>query len=505
MRGSSTALLSAILLLALAQGAMVHLIPQASAAPSCGPSADHAMSIPVPVGNVTTHHGDLVVSGSDKLVIRNVDFTLYGSIVAMDHAQVIIDNAILTLCEVDGEMGNITIRDHAYIEVINSTITGERTFYLYLLGDSRALFQGATFENSHEFYGAAEVTVQNSRLVWVDCYGSVDVSINNTIVEFELSATDNAYVLIRNSEVGSVYLGPLRAQGGATIEAYDCTVFFKADCRDNATLMLYNVSSPSVELIPPSPGEVGKARIYVGWHLNVSVFLSGQPISGAEVKVYFGNGSLAGEGLTGPNGSLDMLLLERVLYLKDHSVMEDPLRDYIVRASHEGLEGEAQVVLDDNKEVHVDLLSTLTVRCLDGDGEAVGGVKVVLKPLGAERLTDDEGKAYFTLLEAGSYELTAYYMGVRVAGPEAIEITDVSTYDVELSCSIYDLVVLVLSAGGEPIGGARVKLMFVNGTPIYESLTDPSGRVEFENLPAASYKLAVEARGYKGAERTIKL
>ncbi|HDI01325.1 MAG TPA: carboxypeptidase regulatory-like domain-containing protein [Candidatus Bathyarchaeota archaeon] len=498
-------LLAVLLVLAFAHEALAPTAAWASPTPKLLSEELGPRTCPSPIGNVTTYYGDLVASGSETLVIRDVDFTLYGSLIAMDQATVVIENAILTLCEVGGEMGNITIRDEAYIEVTNSTIRGEGIFYLYLLNETRAVFQGAVFEHSHEFYGAAEVTVLNSKVVWVDCFGSVRVSINNTIVEFLLAATDDARVWIRNSRVGTAYPGILRAQRNAVIEAYDCAVSSRADCYDNSTLWLLNVSSPSVEVIPPGPGEVGRAAIYVGWHLNVSVLLGDEAVSGAEVRAYFPNGSLAYEGATGPGGYVDMLLLEKVLHVVDRTAVEDVVRDYTIRAYYGDLEGEASVSLDGNKELYVSLLSTLLVTCLDGDGEAAGGVEVRLEPLGARRYTGVDGRALFTLLEPGSYELTAYYMGLKVAGPEVVDITDIMAYNVELSCAIYDLIVIVLNTKGEPISGATVRLLFANGTSLYNSLTDASGRVEFKNIPATTYKLVVEASGYKEAYQVVKL
>ena len=504
MRACVTFLLMAIVLLSLPHGATaIEVSPGPGGSRAKGlfalttPPQGRALS----VGNITEHHGDLVVGGNDKLVIRNAYFTLYGSLIARDQATVIIENATLVVCPLDSRPSNITVRDNAYIRILSSKVTAPpgNPFNLYLCSNSVAFFSETTFENSHEYYGASEVTVINSTVYWVDCYGTARVNITDSVAMVHLAATDDARLWIRNSKAPLIH-----AHRNAFVYAADCSIDLEVLCYNDAVMWLVNVSSPRVEIALPFVGM--KARIYVSWYLDVRVLLAGEPVGGALVEIFYPNGSLAESGYTGDEGVLTTTLFEKILYVgRDGSPRENYVGNYLVRASYERLLGETNITLDENKEMSVDLLSSLTVRCLDGDGEPVEGVEVRLAPIGSKACSNEEGTVYFAPLDEGTYEITAYYMGVRVAGPETVEITGISAYDLDLPCAIYDLIVLVLSTDGGPVGGAEVELYFANGTFLYKALTDASGRVEFKNLPATSYRLVVTASGYTEASHTLML
>ena len=460
-------------------------------------------AIPMPgvFDNETVYHGDIVVNGTRRLVIRDVNFTLFGSIIAKDHATVIIENALLTLNLTEKDQYNITIRDYSNLTIKSSLVrsaSGVYLFNLYLFNETRAYFEEARFENSHEWYGSAKVVVKNSKVRWVTCYGSVVVNVTNSEVQIALSASDNARVWLWNTKAAM-----LSALLKAELKAVDCVVSGPGiKCYDDARVWLVNVTGPGGGRPKISFMMAKKAVAYVAWHVRSIVSLSGAPVKGAEVIAFFQNGSVATSGLTDASGSITLDLLEAVVRPSG----EERMGSYTLMARYGQLVGEAEVEVEGNTEVLIEVLSTLVITCLDGDGEPVKGVKLELS--GQARTctsaTNASGACAFVLLSSGSYSIEAYFMGVRVASAH-IEIADVGLYERSLSCAIYDLAILVVAQDGSPVANAHVILTLPNGTQIAEGLTNASGVVVFDNLPASNYTLSIEAEGFLKASVEISL
>ena len=453
--------------------------------------------------NETVYYGDLVVDGTRMLVIRDVNFTLFGSIIAKDNATVIIENALLTLNLTKKDQYNITIRDYSNLTIKSSLVrsaSGVYLFNLYLFNETRAYFEEARFENSHEWYGSAKVVVKNSKVRWVTCYGSVVVNVTNSEVQIALSASDNAKVWLWNTKAAM-----LSALLRAELKAVDCVVYGPGiKCYDDARVWLVNVTGPGGGKPNISfPMMARKAVVYMAWHVQAFVSLGGAPAEGAEVAAFFPNGTLAASGMTDASGSLVLDLLEAVIRPSG----EEHVGNYTLRASYGQLLGETEVEVEANTEVLVELLSTLIITCLDGDGEPVEGAKLELSgPSGIYvSTTDASGACTFVLLSSGSYVVKAYFMGIEVARAPSIGITDVKVYKHVLYCAIYDMIVSVIDQEGSPVANAHVVLSFQNGTKIAEAWTNASGIAVLENMPAYNYTLSVEAEGFLKTSVKISL
>ena len=468
---------------------------------STTPGGGQALA-PLAFDNETVYYGDIVVNGTRRLVIRDVNFTLFGSIIAKDRATVIIENALLTLNLTERDQYNITIRDYSNLTIKNSLVrsaSGVYLFNLYLFNKTKAYFEEARFENSLEWYGSANVLVKNSKVRWVTCYGSVVVNITNSEVQFALSASDNARVWLWNTKAAM-----LSALLRARLTAVDCVVSgLGIKCYDDAILWLINVTRPDGGKPDIYFRTAKEAVAYVAWHVRATVSLEGAPVAGAEVKAFFPNGSLAALGLTDENGQIAFDLLEAVVRPSG----TEQLGNYTFRASYGQLLGEKGAEVKANTEVLIELLSTLIITCLDGDGEPVGGIKLVLSSLSYMRtsITNTSGMCAFALLSPGSYAIEAYFMGVKVAHASPIEISSVNIYEHVLSCAIYDLLVLVIDQEGSPIAGAHVALTFPDGTAVAEASTNSSGVAVLENIPAHNYMLSIEAEGFSKASVEISL
>jgi len=462
---------------------------------------------PLAFDNETVHYGDLVVNGTRRLVIRDVNFTLFGSIIAKDHASVIIENALLTLNLTEKDQYNITIRDYSNLTIRNSLVrsaSGVYLFNLYLFNETKAYFEEARFENSLEWYGSAKVIVKNSRVRWVTCYGSVVVNVTNSEVQIALSASDNARVWLWNTRAAM-----LSALLRAELKAVDCVVSeLGIKCYDDARVWLINVTGPDGAKPDISLRMAKKAVVYVAWHVRSTVVLEGEPVKGADVVAFFPNGSVAARGMTNEHGEIAFDLLECVV----RSSGPRYVGNYTLRASYGQLLGEVEVEVRENMEALIELLATLVITCLDGDGEPVGGVRLELSRLAPQApsqvrtsTTNASGMCTFVLLSSGSYVARAYLMGVEVGSASPIEITSIRVYELVLSCAIYDLIISVVDQGGSPIEGAHVVLALPNGTEIADASTNASGTAIFENIPARNYTIYVEAEGFSKASLEVSL
>ena len=135
----------------------------------------------------------------------------------------------------------------------------------------------------------------------------------------------------------------------------------------------------------------------------------------------------------------------------------------------------------------------LRVVCYDADGEnPIEGVELELSFMGrpiAMATTISNGSAEFKDLITGLYTLKARYMGIVVAEAQVYVPRE---EPLVLNCSLFDLNIRCLDAGGEPLVGAFVQLQaqdiagfLVNGT------TGAGGLLRLEDLPPVAYTIAV--------------
>lgn len=452
--------------------------------------------------NNSVYKGDLVVNGSGRLIIRDVNFTITGNIIARDEAVVIIENAVVNMNVSRTGEYSITMWDRTNLTIREATVRSlnpDYQFYLFLYNETKALFFKAKFEHSLEWYGSSEVRVLESKVRWVRCCGAVRTNLTYSEVQVLLSAEGISRVWLYRCWVWT-----LRAFRRAWVEAVDCQVGYSVVCYNDATMRLINVTA---EKIYVSTILADKAKIYIMWYLDVTVLLEGSPVEGAEVLAFFPNGSLAASGTTDASGHLRLILIERILRKND--VLE--LANYTLRALHGQLASrDLGITLVGNKEVVLDILATLVLKCSDGDGEPVEGLRLELSrkeyPKGLIRVhTNRTGFGVFFALSTGSYELRAYYLGVEVLSMAGINISKVDVYRLDLNCPIYDLHVLVKGMSCGPLEGVYVHLYLINGTHMGTVLTNASGIASFSNLPATSYKVVVEADGFRRVEKVVKL
>ena len=68
---------------------------------------------------------------------------------------------------------------------------------------------------------------------------------------------------------------------------------------------------------------------------------------------------------------------------------------------------------------------------------------------------------------------------------------------VEIPIRIYDLIVQTVDEEGNNLTNAIVTLFWLNGTEIISKSTNITGRVEFQNMPGATYSIKATLEGYK--------
>ena len=382
-------------------------------------------------------------------------------------------------------------------------------------------------------YGASGVRVLNLPLSSVECYESSNLTLVECRVEKSALSFDDSLLNVRCSTLSKLY-----TYDHSTAVIRDSTVTDLADAHGFSRLYLrratvsgdvrcfgesrlyaensaiagcvgcYDGSSATL-LGTPAEGGIGvydTASTILGWFLNVSVTVEYQPVEGALVSVYYvHNGSLAANATTGADGKVGFPLVEKVA----SATGVEYFGDYIVAISYGNLALEKRLTLSSSMAVPAELLlRTLSVRCVDGDGEAVEGVTLRVydvkgreaAPLSATSAT---GWATISRLLAGKYTLKAYWLGVEVASMDV----DLSSGDLTvdpLACRVYDVSIHVVDEAGKGVAWADVKLAWPNGTVILSGSTGSDGCIQFVNVPSGSYLVKASAWGFS-ASKSISL
>ncbi|MGI6359418.1 MAG: PEGA domain-containing protein [Bacillota bacterium] len=173
---------------------------------------------------------------------------------------------------------------------------------------------------------------------------------------------------------------------------------------------------------------------------------------------------------------------------------------YWYRVSKDGFSPvEASVVLDEDKEVHVDLTAvyavTFTVKTATagGEGEALAGatVEITLDGVSYQSLTtDSNGVVQFLLPSGEDYVFSVFKAGYVTVG-EAFAVTDSSTsFTVTLNAAQYEVTFKVLDDNGEVVSGATIK---IDGTEV--GTTDAEGQLSL-TLAHGTHQYQVSKAGY---------
>ena len=318
-----------------------------------------------------------------------------------------------------------------------------------------------------------DLLITNSVLRGLSCYGSTDVEV-------------------RNSTITSIYM--CGASRGAI---YNSTISSVA-CYDSSRLKLFETTCVS----PIHVEDEALALVY--WRLTVETVLAGEGVKGVSVSVYFAsNSSLATRGLTGPGGLACFLLMEKLV----NATGEWPVGPYEVVATYGPYEERGLAELPETRQLTLELGFELEIRCLDGDGEPIEGAVVFVQPGNISARTGPDGWATLDGLLAEDTRVQVLVMGVVVAELHLVWGANY-TGDVRLSevwCTVYDLAVRVVDEGGRPIAKALVSLLWLNKTGIMTYLTNSSGWVVFENVPAGSYRIRVAKEGYESTTEFVAL
>lgn len=139
---------------------------------------------------------------------------------------------------------------------------------------------------------------------------------------------------------------------------------------------------------------------------------------------------------------------------------------------------------------------TVTVIVKNESGDPITGAYVTGIGSG-EQATDAEGKATFTGISAGTYNIVATATGYEQT---SLAVTVKSNQQVRITMPklrLYTVNVLVTDIDGNPLQGAVIKGIGSGG------VTGSDGRATIANVLAGSYTITVEATNYDQQQKTI--
>ncbi len=95
--------------------------------------------------NVTTHEGDLIISGTQTYTIENCTFIQTGNIYVKDRAKLYVKNAEIRINQTPFGQSELGVEDYAVMEVEDSNVRWDYGTLRYrFVGNSTALFDGLT-------------------------------------------------------------------------------------------------------------------------------------------------------------------------------------------------------------------------------------------------------------------------------------------------------------------------------------------------------------------------
>jgi hypothetical protein len=109
-------------------------------------NSDIKVSTPISAyENITTHKGDLIITGSQTYVIENCTYLQTGNVYVEDRAKLLIKNAEVRINQTYFEQSELRVEDYAVMEVKDSNVQWDYgTLRSTFVGNSTALFDGLT-------------------------------------------------------------------------------------------------------------------------------------------------------------------------------------------------------------------------------------------------------------------------------------------------------------------------------------------------------------------------
>ena len=392
-------------------------------------------------------HADVEVSGSTG-----------GTLACIEDATVEVSSSTLSLfVELRGPLGEITLEPGAYEDL---TISGVHLLSTVVENWDLSLV---------DFTG----TIRDSSLRGISCSGGTDLDmVSSSSVSLYLEGTSRAHIY--NSTLGGL------------------------TCCEQAKVWLYGTA------YSPSMLAYDQAEIYIFWYVEITALLAGEPVGGADISIYLvSNSSLVASGTTASDGRAGFILMGK----KVNETGDWPVGAYRVEAKYGVYSEEEEIEVNSNTALELELGFEIKVHCVDGDGEDLPLALVVVEPGNLTAETGGDGWATVEGVKAENLTLRVLVWGVEVAHVNlawGVNFTGDITLDL-LPCAVYDLLVRVVDVEGKPVAKAMVSLLWLNLTGIITLLTDSTGWVVFENIPATHYRLKVVKEGYEDKTEYVNL
>ena len=144
----------------------------------------------------------------------------------------------------------------------------------------------------------------------------------------------------------------------------------------------------------------------------------------------------------------------------------------------------------------------VVLKVVDLEGRAVAGARVTMNNVDVGT-TDTEGVVVVEQVPLDQdYTVTVVKEDTTLADGARVTFTRGRT-EATLEVGVYDLVVFVKGAAGQPIEGATVRLLR-DGREVAASATDSSGKVVFPKVIAAAYEVQASVPGFSGSANVEK-
>lgn len=307
-----------------------------------------------------THKGDIIVEGIDTYVIANCTFVQKGSIIVMDFATLIIENANLTIEQDWGYQCKISIENKAKMKVQNATIDSNYNLDMYWNTFSEVNF----------------TAVYMTKSISVPWTFNPRINITNSTIEGQLSFVNDAQIYISDSKISYIWndcCHPDLWIQNSTIDKMDFgggsetkvepkiwgvptanitnSMIKKLYCFLKGTIRVFNSQIEDITFRSGSTVE-----IYISWWLTVVVTVNGQSFQGATVEVFYShNGRLAISGVTETSGKVKFALAEKIV----NSTATEYVGNYTVKASCEKVTDQKDVVLTEDRELIISLTDVI--------------------------------------------------------------------------------------------------------------------------------------------------
>jgi 5-hydroxyisourate hydrolase-like protein (transthyretin family) len=273
--------------------------------------------------NVTAHIGDVVLSGNDVMVVKDVQLDLNGSLLMSVNSTLILDNGILYPAFEKGQ--------HSFILHDNARIIMRR--------------------GSKIVSGIFDFTIHDNALVNMSD-SDLEKSITIDLPHATLHAVNSQ---IRAAEVyGTSRLQIVNSTAGQLLCHGDAHV---VDSHIQSLVVAQNAYPIYVDLVNTTYDQLdttnlGKGIVHVNWYLMISVESQGTPLQGVNVQVYYvANDSLAAQQTTPSDGRVQFELPEWEITEAGSRY----LGDYTVKTSYGAAQAEANVTLTASKDMTVEL------------------------------------------------------------------------------------------------------------------------------------------------------